>query len=262
MRLGRRLPAAAVAMVLATSGLAPPAAAEPTVTWSRPTVEDAVLDQAGPIRGTIEGEENDRIERLEFELAAEPPGTGPGDPCVAEAPDAVVVYTDGNRSEDFEADIDFPCNRRYQLTAIVGYGDAGLANTVIPPDPVRATLNFSVAIPPAQVQGFEAAYDEASKEVRLSWAPNPERDLLGYMVERNPPGPEGFSRIGPDLVAPGETAFTDTGIDDEHRYRIVAVRQGPDSGSRLLGEPSAQAQAGPERTEPTLPDDLPAPNAR
>ncbi|HEV2810820.1 MAG TPA: hypothetical protein VGV93_10555, partial [Acidimicrobiales bacterium] len=53
----------------------------------------------------------------------------------------------------------------------------------------------------------------------------------------------------------------DPGIDDEHRYQVTAVRRGADTESRLVGEPSSSVVTGPERTQPTLPDDLPPPNS-
>lgn len=260
MSLLRRLGGAGAATLLGLLTLVPPAAAEPTLTWTQPTVEDSVLDRAGPIRGTIEGEEGETVEQLAVDLVAEPPADGP--PCQPDAPDSTLVYTDGNRLEDFELDVRFPCNGRYRITATVTYGNDGLTNTLVRPEPVTSTLNFSVAIPPGQVQGLSADYDGESKEVRLSWAANGESDLLGYVVERNPPGPEGFSRIGPELIAPGETTFTDTGIEDEFRYQVLALRRGPDQNSQIPSEPSQLVTAGPERTTPTLPDDLPAPNSR
>lgn len=270
MSVAHRLSQAGAMGLLALVAVATPAsAAEPTVTWTRPSVEEDVLTEPGPITGTITADGDETIENVRFELVPEAPTNGPDDACQVNVPTSTQVL-DGSSSEDFEivdgdGNLDFPCNGRYRLTATVGYETTRVD---VPPltvpfkDTVTSTLNFSVAIPPGQVQGLSADYDGESKQVRLAWAANGEVDLLGYVVERNPPGPEGFVPIGPDLIPPGETAFTDTGIEDEFRYQVLAVRRGADEGGQIRSEPSPLVTAGPERTTPTLPDDLPAANSR
>lgn len=263
----RRLAALAAGVLgLGLLTVAPPvSAAEPMVEWTRPTIRENVLHEPVPITGTIVGEEGQTIERVSFDLAADPPLDNPEDSCFVEPPDTNMVL-DGNQTETFQLDIQFPCNLTYELTATVDYveplvsvgGDATRTSRTTESRPFR----FSVAIPPAQVEGLDASYDEAAKEVRLTWAPNSEADLLGYFIERNPPGASGFARIGPALLPADQTSFTDPGIDDEHRYQVTAVRRGADPESRLVGEPSSLVVAGPERTQPTLPDDLAAPNSR
>lgn len=264
----RRLPAAAAAGVLALSALAPPAsAAEPMVEWTRPTLEDNVLEEAGPLTGSIttRSEDNQTIKGVSFELVSDPPVDDQADSCFVEAPDGPEISGE-DAVMNFELDVEFPCNGSYELSATVTYdeplvGAVGATRTTRVTEPDANTIRFSVAIPPARVGGASATFDEATREVRLSWAPNPEPDLLGYFVERNPPGPSGFARINPELLPPDQLSFTDPAIEDEHRYQIVAVRPGP-SRQQIQSEPSPPLTAGPERTEPTLPDDIPAPNSR
>ncbi|MDP8988238.1 MAG: hypothetical protein M3N11_07830, partial [Actinomycetota bacterium] len=86
-----------------------------------------------------------------------------------------------------------------------------------------------------------------TKEVRLTWNPNPEVDLLGYRVLRNPPGRNGFEPL-PDLFTAPE--FLDVGIDARHGYQVVAVREGPDGP--IEGKASAAVTAGPEPPAPRL----------
>jgi hypothetical protein len=258
----RRLPAAAAAGMLALVTLAPPAsAAPPMVEWMRPGEIGEVLVEQGLITGTITGEENQTIDNLQFRLTPEVPAD---DPCSVDVSEETVVL-DRNRTEDFEIDLTFPCNRAYEISVVIGYREevVGIGGVAVPSDEeTTASIPFSVAIPPAKVARFEATFDEGSREVRLTWARNSEPDLLGYFVERNPPGAEGFSRIGPELLGPGETSFTDPGIEDEHRYRVTAVRRGPaNRRDRIQGEPSRSLTAGPERTEPTLPDVIPPPDS-
>jgi hypothetical protein len=262
MRAVRRLTAAAAAGILGLMVLAPPAsAADPMVEWTRPSLEDSILEEPGFLTGTITGEETQTIESLEVEITNVAEDT-PDQPCVVEDPPTKVLG--GTSSESFELDLEFPCNGTYEIEGTVGFRDtAGVVGAVVPSSETTiASVTFSVAIPPTRVEGFETTYDEGTKEVRLNWAPNAEADLIGYYVERNPPGPEGFSRITPDPLGPDQTSFTDPGIEDEHRYRVVAVRRGPRTDSQIQGEPSSVVAAGPERTEPTLPDDISAPNSR
>lgn len=263
MTVLRRLPAAATAGMLALFTLAPPAsAAEPMVEWTRPTIAEDVLREPGSITGTITGEEGQGIENVGFELIPETPASGPDDPCFVEPPDSTLVFSGDSPSETFDLDLVFPCNRSYELVATVDYSDGSLTD-VLGTEAVTSSIDFSVAIPPAKVAGFEATFDEGTREVRLTWAPNPEPDILGYFVERNAPGPEGFVRTGPEMLPPDQGSFTDPGIEDEHRYRVTAVRRGPVSPQdQIQSKPSSVLTAGPERTEPTLPDDIPAPNSR
>ncbi|CAN5234986.1 hypothetical protein BH24ACT1_BH24ACT1_12090 [soil metagenome] len=258
MSTTRRL--AAVAMgVFSLLLLTPPASAaeRPKVDWTRPTPNGA-LEEPGAITGTITTRPEDKqtIKAVSFRLVADPPSQDPEDPCLVEQPAIGRTIEGTNAEEDFALKVDFPCNGKYELTATVDYEEplvvAGVTRTIeLPP------LRFSVAIPPARVQGLEATYDEATREVRLTWAPNTEVDLLGYLVERDPPGREGFSIISGDLLAADQTSFINPGIEDEHRYRVTAVRRGAEPDSRLSGQPTSSLPAGPERTDPTLPN-LPA----
>lgn len=266
MSATRRLAALAAGVLgLGLLTVAPPvSAAEPMVEWTRPTIRENILHESVPITGTIVGEEGQTIERVSFDLVADPTIDNPEDPCFVEPPDTNIVL-DGNQTETFELDIDFPCNGEYELTATVDYEEplvaVGGETTRTSKTTESRPFRFSIAIPPAQVGGLEASYDEGTKDVRLTWAANSEADLLGYFIERNPPGASGFARVGPELLPPDQTSFTDPGIDDQHRYQVTAVRRGADPESRLVGEPSSPVATGPERTQPTLPDDLPPPNS-
>lgn len=249
---GRRLLGAGGAAVFALLLAATPApAAEPTVEWTRPTIEDPVIRAPGLITGKVTTEEGDNqaVKRIAFELVQ--PVDAPENPCFAEldAGRKVQEFTDKPASVSFELPIHFPCNGAYDLEADVTYedrvlGEVSLGERKVEPKPV---LPFKVAIPPAQVTGLNAAFDGATKEVRLTWNPNPEVDLLGYRVLRNPPGRNGFEPL-PDLFTAPE--FLDVGIDAPHRYQVVAVREGPDGP--IEGKVSAAVTAGPEPPAPTL----------
>lgn len=257
----RRLLAGATVGVLTLLGLAPAAqAAEPEVMLT----SSNMLEEQGPLQGTINVDpaEGQTLVQTSYDLVPESGSNDPGDPCFVELPEdeRIEKFPADTTEATFDFDVTFPCNRVYQLVVTVVFEEEGLPLIDPPPDPVSVPLTFSVAIPPAEVEGLEATYDGGTREVRLTWAPNPEPDLVGYLVERNPPGPTGFVRIG-DGVMP-ETAFTDPDIGDEQRYRVIAVRRGAGPGSEILGAASRAVTAGPEAPGPTVPDAPPPDRGR
>ncbi len=211
--------------------------------------DDPVLRENAPITATISTEKDDQnITKVEFELIQ--PLDNPEDPCFVEVPEdqGIQQFTDKSSSRDVKFDVRFPCNGVYELKARVTYVDQILVVPVPTTDLADPPLRFEVIIPPAQVTGLNATYDEASKEVRLTWDPNDETDLVGYRVERNPPGPAGFEKVA-DLGKEQNT-FVDKGIDAEHRYQVVAVRESP--RGPVAGKPSPVVTVGPDTPEPTV----------
>ncbi|MGI8759569.1 MAG: hypothetical protein ACR2K0_09720 [Acidimicrobiales bacterium] len=261
----RLLGASGAALLMVLVVASPAAAAEPTVTWARPTVDEPSLKAPGSITGTIATRAADRqtIEQVEFDLIAEGAADDPEDPCFVDFPEdqRIQTFSGDNASETFEVDLDFACNRAYELVATVTYGEPLVGGVSVGTKTSTAGLFFDVAIPPAPVSGLAASYDPATKQVGLSWGANTEVDLVGYLLERNPPGSEPFSFVnGGQPIT--QTSFTETiAVEDEHRYRVTAVRRGPDADSQIRGQPSGVVTAGPERPEPTVPDAV-APNTR
>ena len=255
---GRRLLAAAGAALFGLLLVATPAsAAPPNVEWTRPTVDDPILKGPGAITATISTDnDSQKITTVEFELVQ--PVDNPEDPCFVEVPEEqrVQEFTDESSSKDVKFDVGFPCNGAYELKAYVTFEDPLLVIPVPTTELAQPPLRFKVAIPPAQVTGLNATYDPGSKNVGLAWNPNTEKDLLGYRVLRNPPGPAGFETVGGLVTG---TTFTDPGIDAEHRYQVIAVRAGPDG--RIEGKASAIVTAGPDAPQPTAPQVGP-PNRR
>jgi hypothetical protein len=259
---GRRLAvaagAAAAALLLAST---PASAAEPTVEWTHPkpddrNPDDRVIRAQAPITATIAGDQGQKLVDVEFELVQQL--DDPEDPCFVEVPEEqrVQSFAEKPNRVDVKFDVVFPCNRAYELEADVTYEEPVVAGVSLAAKKVKPkpSLAFKVAIPPTQVTGLKAAYDPGSREVRLTWDGNTEVDLRGYRVERNPPGRDGF-RTAAEL-GKGETAFTDTGIDEPHRYRVFAVRSGPD-GRNIEGKASTAVSAGPDAPEPTVPEVTP-----
>jgi hypothetical protein len=252
---GRRLLAAAGAALAGLLLAATPAsAAEPTVEWTRPTDDDRVIKASSDLvlRGTVTGDDGDEIESVSFSLAPTGAPEPEADPCRAVIDGSSEIRPASPVPIEFELPLKAPCNRTYEVVATItrprilgvcGRLGESCTTEVLP-------LVFDVAIPPARVSGLKAAYDPGSKEVRLTWDANTEVDLRGYRVERNPPGPAGFETVAE--LGKGETAFTDKDITDEHRYRVTALREGPNEVP-ISGTPSAVVTVGPDAPEPTVP---------
>lgn len=255
MSAARRLVVAAGAGLLALVTVAPPAWAEhlPEVTLTSPTT----LDAQGLVTGTIAVDEAEEqtLTKAEYTLVPDPEiyeSNVQADPCFVDLPanDKVKTFPEGATDTGFTFDVGFPCNRAYQLQVDVSYEDP--EPLPLTPRRLRTTskmLPFSVAIRPTKVQGLAANYDAGTREVLLTWAPNPEPDAQ-YYVERTPPGEPRFARIGDGVVT--GTEFRDPDIGDPQIYRVTAVRPEP-PGGQIEGEPSTFVLSGP------APPDVPPP---
>ncbi|MEO7836512.1 MAG: hypothetical protein ABIS21_02585 [Acidimicrobiales bacterium] len=116
------------------------------------------------------------------------------------------------------------------------------------PLPGRATRGFVVAVPPVPPADVRTAIDPATRVVTLSWKPNPEKDLVGYLVQRNGDVPRPI----------GVTTFTDTttaNAGGEYVYRVQAVRNGRTAESGLTSDPvtATATVPSPPGTDVTVP---------
>ncbi|HEV2135415.1 MAG TPA: fibronectin type III domain-containing protein [Terracidiphilus sp.] len=89
--------------------------------------------------------------------------------------------------------------------------------------PVR--IHAVVAFPPAAPAGLEAvatpAHDNVPPSIDLSWQPDAETDVAGYIVYRRESGEQQWQRISPAQPVVGP-AFHDAQVDPGHTY-IYAV---------------------------------------
>lgn len=107
--------------------------------------------------------------------------------------------------------------------------------------------------PPADVQVTGGPERSAS----VSWAKNPEPDMLFYALFRKLPGGADFTRIGGDIKQPasGRVAFSDTGTGEGGviAYKVVAVRKGVsgDEKTTKTSSPSTERSVTIEAPVPT-----------
>ncbi len=109
-------------------------------------------------------------------------------------------------------------NGRYTLSATVL---TAAATTT------QATVSFIVDVAPQPPSGVHSLLDPASRTVSLTWSPNPEPDLISYLILRSGPG----SGLAPlNIVAAGVHGYRDTQVAYEppgtYRYAVVAIRAG------------------------------------
>jgi len=99
---------------------------------------------------------------------------------------------------------------------------------------------FFVAAPPAPPGGVKAARDPA-RAVNVSWAKNPEPDVVSYRVQRST-GAGPFQQVG---EVPG-TAFRDGTVPSAGalRYQVLAVRTGKTAQETVVSAPSAAVTVG------------------
>lgn len=244
---GRALPTLVLVLVAASLLTAAPAAASsPVVTWRNPAEGDAYLRVPGPLSATARDPDGNGI--FDAALTLDAPAL-PDDPC-RPAAEAVTVQSfpgaEGGGDVAVAFPVRFPCNRRY--TAVLSVR----SQTPLAEGPDEAEvrrLELLVALPPATVGGLDAGFDPASETVPahtdLTWVPNAEPDLLGYRIERTDPDADSFEAVV-DLDASATTyrdsaAYQGLGF----RYRVRAVRQGPDAAVPFVLS-AAGTEVGPD----------------
>ena len=97
------------------------------------------------------------------------------------------------------------------------------------PEADSRTNTFKVEAPPATPSGVKATVDQAKRTITISWAANPEPDVLGYGVYRK----DGSQA----LYAGAGTSYTDTLGSlpaGTYQYRVYAVRPNADGTAAIV----------------------------
>ena len=95
--------------------------------------------------------------------------------------------------------------------------------------PVTASVDVTINAPPATPRSVATMPAPDGSAVTVSWAPNSEPDLLGYVVTRTPSAPGSWP------VAVTGTSFTDRYVAPAtaYTYSVQAVRSGGTAGSTV-----------------------------
>ena len=133
-----------------------------------------------------------------------------------------------------------------QATSVAGSDGGTIAVASAPSAPV--VVDTRDVYPPAVPKGLVAIYSEATHSVDLSWAPDMEPDLAGYVVERSRMPEDAsqgdashWTRLAEGVAVPG---FSDAQVQPgrEYRYTVRAVDR---HGNTSAASPSVSV-----RTEP------------
>jgi hypothetical protein len=94
----------------------------------------------------------------------------------------------------------------------------------------RTSIEVETNNPPVAPDGLTVA--ATTSGVNLTWAANPEPDLIGYVVERD--SGSGFMTVG-DVES---NEFSETLVAGRYAYRVTAVRSSPASADGIVSPPS------------------------
>lgn len=125
---------------------------------------------------------------------------------------------------------------------------------VLPGESAQGEGSFALRIPPVAPARLVAEPNGAERTVRLSWAQNPEPDLVGYDLYRGVDGAEPTRRNDTPIPAGGANTVTvvdEVGEGGRMTYYVVAVRRGATAGDTVTGPRSATATATVDRIAPT-----------
>jgi hypothetical protein len=128
-------------------------------------------------------------------------------------------------------------NGNYVVDATVTGRSSVVSGT---PDPAKSRRSFALEAPPAPPRGLRATVDTVARSVSLSWQPNTEPDMVGYIVYRALDSGS-FEKIAAvDHVESGLVRYQDTGTaaaGGTYRYQVVAVRHDASDGG-VSSEPA------------------------
>ena len=135
--------------------------------------------------------------------------------------------------------VSFPYNGQYEVKVTAGGRNNFLdGNTA----PVTDGTTFTIDANPRVPTGVNASADSKTRVVTVAWAPNPEPDRVGYVVQKQGSG-GGWS----DFAATDKTSITDESTakaGGTYNYRVRAVRHSARPNELNQSEPSAPRAAG------------------
>jgi hypothetical protein len=238
----RKVALIAVAVAALVLSMAPHAsAATPNGAWTDPSVtgtyENAplvTLTEAQQLGGFAEFDSG--IRSVDFSLLTD----ADGDCSAADGVQPQTATFGGAKRADFAFDASFPCNKRYEVRAVVHPQPQPLRND----SDLVLDLWVAVALPPDPVSSLKAtALSGDERGVSLKWdKANTQPDFGGYAIWRSV-GDGDWSYL--DDVGPTATSYTDHAVPHDGgtiRYKVFGTRPGPDPGSKVIAPSSPVAK--------------------
>lgn len=215
---------AATALVAPGLGGEPAGAANPLwgkVTWTAPITAAGPNAVAAPLAlaGTATPLLGGNPNRVDYAIAAPA-----GHPAACAVPSGTATL----QGRSFTFTPDFRCNGTYGVTVVARTGSGLLASSSNP-----LTAPIALADPGPAPSGLSGAVDSATRQVAISWTPDPAPDVVGYRVRRD--------GIPVTDVAPTTRTYTGT-VPAAGRYEfdVQTLRWGADGpGSASLASPAS-----------------------
>lgn len=150
----------------------------------------------------------------------------------------------------FDWSVTIPANGPY--TAVVKVMFREWPYQLNEPYEVKLERKFTVDAAPAAVRGLTVVPKDSDRTIKVSWTPNAEPDLVGYVVYRSFNSKTTYAELGP--VAPdAPTSFVDRLTDKDpagtYRYRVIAFRKDA-TGNKATASPAAQSKDAVIKSQP------------
>ena len=217
-------------------------AATPNGAWTSPSVTAtyqnapmATVSEAQQLGGFAEFDSG--INSVDFSLLSD----ADGDCSAADGVQRQTANFGGAKRADFAFDASFPCNRRYEVRAVVHPQQQPLRND----SDLVLDLWVAVALPPDPVSSLKAtALSDGERGVSLKWEDsNNQPDFGGFAIWRSV-GDGDWTYL--DDAGPNASSYTDHAVPRAGgvvRYKVFGTRPGPDPGSKLVAASSPIAKA-------------------
>lgn len=220
---------AALALVagIHLAGAAPAQAATPAVEWTTPGPNGALAANSFTFSAHVYQPNGTLVNDIVVEVA---PGQQGGKTFTRPSGNqASVVVTEP---------ITLPRNGSYQAI-IRASGRSGVIDNDT--SPRTFTNTFTVDAPPVAPGGVRATVNTKTRVVTVTWAANPEPDVVGYEVEQESPSGRWTTIAATDKTSVVDESTADAG--GTYRYHVRAFRQSAQQGKLNPSAYSATASA-------------------
>ena len=132
-------------------------------------------------------------------------------------PEQTLEVTGADQGQALDRDAALDHTYRYSAERVERLTLAGNSFEVLSTPSETVTINARDVFPPATPRGLQAVADPEAHAIDLSWEPNTERDIAGYIIYRR----DAASSTPPVRVSPPEEAapsFRDLSAIPGHRY--------------------------------------------